>query len=357
MRAIVLFILLYIFAYADFTLTYKLDNTTLQTVNYADKKHVLFTIYSNGELVEKLLILNDKKYIIFNEDNIEHIYEISDELSEPVKESNITATVEYKFIKKIKDTKIAGIKAEKWLVENSNNEKTPVIVSNSPDIVADLFKVMDALKKILPANKQDEAYMFNMGKGYVLLATGDLKLISYNKDKLSTDIFNLKPLLDNSQQEKMANSIDKCFSEVCCGKESSDAKELKPFLKTKIGKWQLKKVAKCNNDIEKNIESAIYTDSNNSHIVVEMTTGDVVPSGKIDSLIEQGIKVSDIKKTNLDGFRTVSAYIPVVDATVVDIMLPNTTISLYSKGKAKLEKFAKQVLNLKVKNIYSTSGI
>lgn len=357
MRAVVALILLSLSIFADFTLTYKLDSTTLQTVKYIDKNHILFTIYNNGEMVEKLLIINGKKYIIFNEDNIEHIYEISDELSEPIKDKNITAQVEYKFIKKIKDTKIAGLKAEKWLVENSNNEKTSVIVSNSPDIVADLFKVMNALKEILPANKQDEAYMFNMGKGYVLLATGDLKLISYSKKKISSDIFELKPLLNESQQKKMADNIDKCFSEVCCGKEYIEAKELKPFLKSKIGRWHLKKVAKCTNIVEKNIESAIYSDTNNSNIVVEMTTGDIVPSGKIDSLIEQGIKVSNLKKDSLDGFKIISAYVPVVDATVIDIMLPNTTISLYAKGKAKLEKFAKEVLNLKIKNSYSSTGI
>ena len=351
MRAIVVFSLLYIFAFADFSLTYKLDNTTLQTVNYLDKNHVLFTIYNNDTPIEKLLILNSKKYIIFNDENIEHIYEISDELSEPVKDTNISTKVDYKFIKKIKDTKIAGIPAQKWLVENSEHNKTEVIVSNNQDIVSALFKVMNALKEILPANKQEQAHIFNMGDGFVLLATGDLKLISYNQDKISDNIFTLEPALSDAEQEKLSDNIEKCFSDVCCGKESSDAVELNSFLKENIEHWHLEKIAKCEDPTEKNIESALYSNKNR-HIIVEMTTGKEITSGKIESLKQQGIKVENMQKKNLNGFESVSAYLPVVNATVTDIMLPNTTISIYSKGKSDLFSFAKKAIKL---NLRTTS--
>ncbi len=354
MKIVLLFTVLLLSLYGDFTLIYKLDNNITQKVDYKNDKHILFTILDNNKISEKLIILNDKKYIIFYENGIQHIYEISDELSEPVKESN--NTIQYKIVKKLGSSKFNNFNVEKWRVKYADGEKsTDVIVSKDKKLYNSIFKVIAALKKLLPADKQQQADIFNMGHGYVLLETGDLKLLSYKENNLSNKLFAITDELSDDDEKKFSKNIDNCFTNVCCNKKSIEATQIKYYLNNNIKKWKLEKMAKCTDPTEKNIESAIYSDKSKK-IIIEMTTGEETSSGKIASLIDQGIKVENYTVKDLLGYKTVSAYLPIIDATVTDVMLPNTTISLYTKGKKELYSFAQKALKLRIKNSFSSNN-
>ena len=355
MKILFLFAILFLSLYADFTLVYKLDNSITQKVDYKDNKHILFTISDHNTTAEKLIILNDKKYIIFYENGIQHIYEISDELSEPVKESS--NPIQYKLVKKLGNSKFNNFNIEKWRVKYADGEKsTEILVSRDKKLSNAIFKVISALKKLLPADRQQQADIFNMGNGYVLLETGDLKLVSYKENELEEKIFAINSELDESQEKELSKNIDNCFTNVCCNKESTKATSISTYLNESIKKWKLEKTAKCTDPTEKNIESAIYSNQSQK-IIIEMTTGDVVPSGKIESLKEQGIQIENYQVKDLSGYKTVSAYLPIIDATVTDVMLPNTIITIFSKGKKELYSFAQKALKLRVKNSYSANGI
>ena len=353
MKIVLLFTFLLLSLYGDFTLIYKLDSNITQKVDYKDDQHILFTILNNNNISEKLVILNDKKYIIFYENGIQHIYEISDELSEPVKESN--NTIQYKIVKKLGNSKFGNFNVEKWRVKYADGAKsTDILVSKDKKLYNSIFKVIAALKKLLPADKQQQADIFNMGHGYVLLETGDLKLLSYKENKLSNKLFAITDELSDDDEKKFSQNIDNCFTNVCCNKKSIEPTQIKFYLNNNIKNWKLEKMAKCTDPSEKNIESAIYSDKSNK-IIVEMTTGEETSSGKIASLIEQGIKVENYKVKDLLGYKTVSAYLPIIDATITDVILPNTTISIYSKGKKKLYNFAQKALKLRIKNSFSSN--
>jgi len=356
MRVLLFAMLLFISAYSDFTLTYKIDNSIVQTVKYHDSKHVLFDIKKNNITLEKLLIRNDKKYIIFNENGVENIYEISDELSDPVKDTNNSSLPNYKILERDTNLKISGFQAQKWLVKyGDDNSTAELTVSNDPKIVNAISLTAKALKKLLPADKQEQANMFNIAKDYVILETSNLKLISFNDQKIALSIYDIDKTLTDEEEKKFSDNIQECFTNVCCGQKSSKANLINNFLQKKVDGWELIKVAKCENSNEEKIESAVYKNSSKS-IIVEITT-DKMPSGKIESLQSQGLEIKELKKELLMGYEMQTAYLPIVDATVSDIKLPNTIISIYSKGKNSLSDFAKKALKLQLKSAYSTSSI
>ena len=355
MKVLFLFIILFISLFGDFSLTYKLDNSVTQKVEYKDDNHILFTILNNNKVAEKLIILNNKKYILFYENGIQHIYEISDELSQPINDNN--HIVEYKLIKKLGESKFNSFNVEKWRVKYADGKKnTEVLVSKDKQLSNAIYKVISALKKLLPADKQEQADMFNMGNGYVLLETGELKLLSYNEQILPQTLFAINTELNKKEEKELSDNINGCFTNVCCNKENNKAVEISSYLKDSTEKWKLEKTARCTDPTEQNIESALYL-NNSQTIVVEMTTGNVVPSGKIASLKDQGVKIENYQEKDLEGYKTISAYLPIINATITDIMLPNTTISIFAKGKTELYNFAKQALKLRVKNSYSSNDI
>jgi len=360
MKIITLLILFLSLAFADFSLSYRLDNSIVQKVEFKDKNHVLFTIEDSGKLSEKLIILNDKKYIVFYQDGIEHIYEISDELSEPVKESGPKTVNNYKLIKKL-DTNltVAGFKAQKWKIKYTDTDETAdVTVSNDAKISNAMFKVMQALRKLLPADKQEQASMFDMGNGYVLLETGNLKLTSYNENNLADKQFAIYDGYGNDTNQPLSKEIEKCFTKVCCGEKTEKTEEVATFINKKINNWDLEKSAKCQSDTKSNINivSAIYSTKDNGHITIEIATGTVTPYGKIESLIQQGIKVENKKTYEIDGFKAISGYLPEADSTIIDIMLPNSTLTIFKKGRGDLNSFAQKVIKLE-HNKYISNAI
>ena len=355
MRILFLFAVLFLSLYGDFSLVYKLDNSITQKVDYKDDKHILFTILDHNTTAEKLIILNDKKYIIFYENGIQHIYEISDELSEPIKDSS--NPIQYTLVKKLGNSKFNNFKIEKWRVKYADGEKSAdILVSRDKKLSNSIYKVISALKKLLPADKQQQADMFNMGNGYVLLETGDLKLISYEEKTLADKIFAIKNELNDNEEKELSQNINNCFTNVCCNKDSVKSTSISAYLNKSVKSWKLEKTAKCTDPTEQNIESAIFSNKSEK-IIVEMTTGDMVPSGKIASLKEQGIKIEHYREKDLYGYKTITAYLPIIDASITDIMLPNTTITIFTKGKKELYSFVQKVLKLRVKNSYSSSGI
>jgi len=264
-------------AFADFTLTYKIDNRVTQTVYYSNSNNVLFSIKDNNKVIEKLLIKDDKKYIIFNEDGIQHIYEISDELSEPIKSDEKEKTTKYKIIEKKDNIKSNGFNAQKWRVRfGENNQTTDIVVSKDEKIVTAISNVVNALKRILPADKQEQANMFLLDNGYVILETNNLKLISYKEQNIDKNIFSIYKQMNNKDIKLLAKEVEKCFANVCCGQESSKTAELSDILNKNINSWNLTKEAKCKqyNDSNVSIKSAIYSNKER-FITVEIATANV----------------------------------------------------------------------------------
>ena len=354
MKYFILFIALFVSLNADFTISYQLDNGISQEVKYKDSNNVLFRITQDGEEVEKLIIYNSKKYLTYKENGIEQIFEISDKISEPVDETLKIKKPKYTIIKKDTNLTIANFKAERWYIKyNDSNKTAELIVSNEPKIVNAIKLTSQALRKLLPKDRQQDASIFDIGNGYVILETGNLKFLNYKEDSLPEKLFAVDDdALTPKERKKLNENIDKCFNEVCCGKKYSDSKELKSFLNSNIDKWQLKEVVKCDDPSESSLESAIYSDANRS-IIIEITT-DGKQYGKIATLKNQGVKIDSIHSENINGFKISTAYIPNIDASIADINLPSNTISIYCKGKKDLFSFAKRAIKLKLKQSYSS---
>lgn len=338
MRTFILLFFLPYLLFADFTLVYRLDNNITQEVNYKDAQHVLFTFKEGKQIFEKLLISGNEKYLTLYENNIENLYQIDDNISEPIPKEEYDPTTRYKLLKKMRSFKFQSFPAEIWLILD-NEEKVLVTVSKDPTLVDAVRKSIAALKKILPADKQADADIFDMGKNYILLAKDNLQLLSFSQEKLNIALFSTTSSLSKEEQEKFAQETQRCFHSLCCGRKHFKSNSITAMLNREVNGWQLAQSGKCENiDSKSGLESAIFK-KENQVIVAEMTTGDNTLYGKIESLQEQGVEVNNIHKTKVHGFKTLSAYLPFIDTTVIDIRLPNTTLSIYQKGKQNLLPF------------------
>ena len=343
MRFLILTLALSALMFADFTLIYKLDNNFTQEVNYKTPDHVLFTFKEGNKTFEKLLIDNNNKYLSLFERGIETIYQIDDNISTPINSKEQEFQPHYKIIKKESNITYKGYPAEKWLIED-NGIKQNVIVSNEPNLVIAIFNTIEALKKLLPQEKQKDAHIFDMGNGYILLSKESLEFLEYNSDPLNLSLFTIETKLSQEEQKEFSEEIKKCFLSPCCGQKHYSSKTITRWLHRKVNHWILTEAAKCENiDPTSGLESALYKE-NNKTIVVEMTTGNSNIYGKIESLQEQGIEINNVLNVNINGFRALTAYLPFIDSTIVDITLPNTTFSIYQKGKKDLIPFAKKAI-------------
>jgi len=341
-RLIFLFFILSKLLFADFTLLYKLENNLTQEVNYKDPQHVLFTFKEGNKIFEKLLIDGENKYLSLFEKGIETIYQIDDNISEPIiskKEYQPNFTI----LQKESNITYHGIPAERWQIKDNGIEES-VVVTNQLSLVEAVYQMIDALKQLLPQKKQKDAHIFDMGNGYVLLAKEHLEFLAYNTTRLNLSLFSIETKLSKEDMQEFSNEIQKCFLSPCCGQKHYKSKIITHWLFHKVNKWILTKTARCENiDPTSGLESALYKNHNKT-IVVEMTTGNSNIYGKIESLQEQGIKIDNILKIKVNGYKALVAYLPFIDSTIVDITLPNTTFSLYQKGKKSLIPFAKKAI-------------
>lgn len=358
MRAI-LILLFSSLLYADFTISYLIDNKIKQTVYYKDDNHIMFQIEDSEKTLEKLFIINSKKYISFEENGIEHIFEISDKLSDNSdnnvssdNNSSSNSDVNFSVLRVDNNISFNQQKASRWIVKDASGEKKSIIVTDNKALYKDIKKSIEALKKILPKSKADEASIFDVGNGWTILKSENLELLKYKESPLDLALFKINKELDKNEQKELSKEIEKCFTNVCCGKSSTNPQEINSYLNEDNKKWKLLSSAKCNYKSQKNIESAIYS-YDNKFITVEMISKNIL-LGKIDSLKKEGLEVSNIKNLKLEGYETKEGYIPSVDATVVDITLPSATISLYAKGNINLIKNAKELLKLKFKSLNYT---
>ncbi len=343
MRRYILFIFLPILLFSDFTLIYKLDSNFIQEFNYKDANHTLFIFKEDNKTFEKLLITPKGKYLSLFNGNIETIYQIDDNISTPISKDSKEFDINYNILKRESNITYNGFAAEKWLVEESGI-KEELIVSKEERLVDAINKMIDALKKLLPNEKQKDAHIFYVGNGYILLKKETLQFLEYNNSKLNHSLFSIEKELNQSQLSQLQKEIEKCFQSPCCGEAFSKSKTINDWLYKKVDRWVLIKSAKCEDiDASYGLESALYSDKN-STIVIEMTTGSNNIYGKIESLQEQGIEINKVVKIKTHGYRTLVAYLPFIDSTIVDIILPNTTFSIYQKGRKNLLPFAKKAI-------------
>ena len=343
MRFFILSLTLSALMFADFTLLYKLDNNFTQEVNYKTPNHVLFTFKEGNKTFEKLLIDNNNKYLSLFERGIETIYQIDDTIITPANNTEKAFQPDFKILKKESNITYKGYPAEKWLIED-NGIKQNVIVSNQPDLVIAIFHTIEALKKLLPQEKQKDAHIFDMGNGYILLSKESLDFLEYNSNPLNLSLFSIEKKFTQEEQKEFSKEIKKCFLSPCCGQKHSRSKTITRWLHHKVNQWILTETAKCENiNPTSGLESALYKENNNT-IVVEMTTGDSNTYGKIVSLQEQGIEIDNILSIKVNGFQALTAYLPFIDSTIIDITLPNTTFSIYQKGKTNLLPFAQKAI-------------
>ena len=352
MKYIIIFTLFINVIYADFEIKYKIDNKFEQTAYYKDKKHVLFNIKEHNKSLEDLIILNSKKYIRFTENGIERLYEIEDD-NETQESTTQTSTIKnYTIVKKIKNIPYLRFNAQVWKIKYKNNQIEYVVVTDDKDLLNKVKLSLHAIKNLLPPSKQDSTSMFIIDNKYVILQTDNLILQKYSNNILKNSLFNIHKSLNKKEQLELSKNIDKCFYDICCGNQDIDkSKYLTNFLKNNSS-WKLKKVAQCKNSTQKDLESAIFK-KNNRFVTVELVSKGDLTNGKVETLKEEGVNISNIQESFIDGFKVISAYLPIVDASVLDIELPNTTISLYTKGKFDLLDFSKKVLLLRKKINYT----
>ena len=341
-HTLLLLLLLPILLFADFTLLYKLDTNFTQEFNYKDAHHLLFTFKEGNKTFEKLLIEENNKYLSLYEGAIETIYQIDDNISTPINPKVEELYPDFKILKK-ENINFKGISAEKWLVDD-NGTHQELIVSKKRELTHAIYKMIEALQKLLPNEKQKDALIFNIGHGYVLLKKENLEFLEFNKERLNLSLFTIQKELSENNPKEFSQEIAKCFHSPCCGERVSSSTIINHFLNRKVDRWVLTQSAKCENiDATNGLESALYRDKN-STIVVEMTTGSNTIYGKIESLQEQGIEINNVLKIEVKGYRALTAYLPFINSTIIDIMLPNTTFSIYKKGKNNLIPFAKKAI-------------
>jgi len=354
MKIVIVLLSLSLFIFADFTISYLIDNKIKQTVYYKDSNHVMFKIEDSEKVIEKLLIVNNKKYLTFSENNIEHIYEISNDLYEDNATQNSNLLYNFNIIRKDQNITFNNFNATRWIVKNPDGSKDSLIVTSNKELYEDLKKSINALKKILPKEKGAEASIFDLGNGYILLKSANLELLSYKKETLSLSLYRINQQLTPNEQKQLSKNIQKCFTSVCCGRKNQISTDINIFLNQNTKNWKMVSSAKCEDETQKNFESAIF-ENNSKYLTVELISQNTL-LGKIDTLLQEGFEIENLKDSSINGYKFKEAYLPSVDATIADISLPNATISIYTKGKTNLKDSAKELLRLKLNSNYTLSN-
>ncbi len=346
MKKSILIMLLSTLLYSDFTLTYRINNKIIQTTYYKDSNHTLVIFKENNKTLQELLILDNKKYIKFSENGKDKIYEI------PKKSENIdinyTKKIDYKIVE-VQENGGYDFKTQKWIIKRGDKNET-VIVSNDKKIYPKVQKLVYSLRKLLPKDVEEKATIFDMGKGYALVKSNQIELLSHNEKNITLATFDIG--IKDKKLKYIAQNIQKCSMHICCGntKDIAKSKELVKYIKINSTKWKLLNIASCKNS--SSLENAIVTNSND-YIVVDLNEDSI---SKIDTLKKEGVPIYEVKEKDIDGFKVKYTYIPEIDTTVGDIKLTNKTISIYAKGDVDILNFIKEKMELKKPHNYTLSN-
>jgi len=333
--------------YSDFTLTYRINNKIIQTTYYKDNNHTLVKFRENNKTLQELIILNNKKYVRFEENGKEKVYEMP-KSSEP-KDINYTKKVDYQIVE-VQENGGYDFKTQKWLIKRGDKNET-VIVSNDKKIYPKVQKLVYSLRRLLPKGIESQATIFDMGRGFALIKSDNIELLSHNEETIDSSKFAIKEV--SGKLENIAQDIQRCSMHICCGKTKkiSPSKELIKYINSDKKEWKLLNIASCNEDSPL-LENAIVTDSSN-YIVIDLNKDGI---GKIDNLKKEGVPINNIKEQKIEGYSIKYTYIPEIDTTVGDIKLPNKTISIYSKGDINIIDFIKHNFELRVAQNYTFSN-
>jgi len=346
---IFLIILFSIYINADFTLTYRINNKIIQTTYFKDNNHTLVKLKEANKTLQELLILDNKRYLKFKDKNQEKIYELP-----PKKEKtdlNYTKKIDYTILE-VQENGGYDFKTQKWLIQKDDKNET-VIVSNDNKLYNKVQKMVWSLRRILPKEQERRATIFDMGKGFALVKSNHIEMLSYNENNISQSLFNI----DSYKAKILRNvklNLQRCSMHICCGdtKRVSKSKELINYLKPN-SRWKLLNIANCdNNSSKKTMENAIITDSND-YIVLDLNRDKI---SKLDKLKEKGIKIDNLKEDRVNGYSIKYTYLPEIDATIGEIKLSSKSIFIYSMGEIDIIDFVKESLNLKRENNYTLSN-
>ena len=325
--------------YSDFTLTYRIDNKIIQQTFFKDNEHAIYKFIKDNKLLLKATIINNQKFIEFNENNQSIIYTMPIDSNSSISKSNNIYTIlntksnpSYEF-----ESNILTIKRDDL------NES--IIATNKKDILLDINKMQQNLNRLLNKNID----IFTINNRFVILKAKNIELLDYSKKELDNNIF----YLDNEAiKNEILNNLSRCSLHICCKEniKAQKAKTINSLLK-ESKEWKLINSAYCPNT---KYEHAIFTNKDD-YVVVELLNKP--NSGKIDSLKKSGVELKNYNFKIVNGYMIKSAYIPKIDMSIKDIQMPKRTITIYTQGKSSLDKFIKNNLNLEaLYNNYSLSN-
>lgn len=345
--SLILTLILSSLLYGDFTLTYRINNKIIQTTYYKDNNHTLVKFREDNKTLQELLILDNKQYIKFSENGQDKIYEIPKK-TEKIDE-NYTKNVNYTVVD-VQENGGYDFKTQKWIIKKGDKNET-VIVSNDKKIYPKVQKLVFSLRKLLPKDIENQATIFDMGKGYALIKSNNIELLSHKDSNISLDTFDIG--IKEKQLKKVAFNIQKCSMHICCGntKDITQSKELIQYIKPQDNEWRLLNIASCK-DSNSRLENAIIT-NNHNYVVIDLNNDGI---SKIDNLKKEGVPIDNIKEDNISGYKIKYTYIPQIDATVGDIKLPDKTISIYTKGDIDIINFIKEKMELRKPHNYTLSN-
>ena len=353
------------FIFADFNLSYILDEDGEMSVAYKDAQHVKITTKDKNEKGENSqLIVGNRHYMVMSVNGKKEYIDIdkaNKELGElgnmmgmNMQESKPT----FKILKKGAHKNIAGIDAQEWLVEiNDNGQKSrmKVYVTDNKEFVDAIKELSNATKSFYQNGDNMFASFLELKDGYAIVETDGMKLKEFNTKSVDNSLFslpnNLKPINHKSSKQTASSKALKACPIGGTGKKST---KLSAMLKENIDGWKLIENQSCINMMGMLVEGAVYK-KGNEFTRLTLSVNVEGENGLIAKYKMNNMKMSDYKRGKINGFKYQMAHVGLANEYVLDIRLPNALLSLDSFTNKNLDKFAKELNLSKFKAVKKSS--
>ena len=196
MKKILLLVLFALTLSADITLKFNADGSEALKFYYKDSSHIRLSMYDNNDRSD-IYVIGKKTYIVSYDDGHLEIVDL-DQMKMMMGAFGAMMGVQntiapyINVVERGASTNVAGIKAEKWVVEMKDADdviqRYNVLVTNDKKITKAMKQMADTLT-IIPNTEMFMSSLFEVEPGYYLISADNFKLTYVSTAKIDNSVF------------------------------------------------------------------------------------------------------------------------------------------------------------------------
>ncbi len=198
MKKLLLLVLFALSLNADITLKFDADGQEALKFQYKDSSHIRLTMYDNGDKSD-IYVIGKKTYIVSYDDGHLEIVDL-DQMKMmmgafgAMMGAQNTIAPYINVVERGGSTRVAGIKAEKWVIEMKDEDdiiqRADVLVTKDKKVTRAMKQMADTLT-IIPNTEMLMSSLFEVEPGYYLISADNFKLTYISTSKIKNSVFML----------------------------------------------------------------------------------------------------------------------------------------------------------------------